>query len=342
MKNLHHGLNIYLRNLNAINIASDGNSATMGGGVYGDQVIRYLAANGKVAGSCTCTSLLGPALGGGFNRYQGLHGLLTDNILSLTLVTANGTLTTASPNLNSELFWAMRGAGHNFGIVTSVEYRIFEDQTPTWWVGSFTFAAQESLDTVFAALGKLNNEGEQDRRMTLYTALAVGDDGEVALTVWVYFAGSASDASSYIRLLLALQPRKSSNQSVPYTELADAVGTGTNSPVCGHSGISAATFPIGLREYDIGAIHRVYDLYTELVAQHPDFRASAMQFEAYPMEGVRNVDGYASTAYAHRGDNILISFLALYTPSATNDDIAHVYGTKIRRALLPPGDRLNA
>lgn len=50
MNNLQHGLNIYLRNLNSITIAPDGKSATMGGGVYGDQVIKYLAADGKIAG----------------------------------------------------------------------------------------------------------------------------------------------------------------------------------------------------------------------------------------------------------------------------------------------------
>ncbi|KAL9001941.1 MAG: hypothetical protein Q9188_005113 [Gyalolechia gomerana] len=337
MNNLQHGLNIYLRNLNSITIAPDGKSATMGGGVYGDQVIRYLAAEGKIAatGSCTCTSVLGPALGGGFNRYQGFRGLMTDNIVSLTLVTANGTILTTSPTQNPDLFWAMRGAGHNFGIVTSFEYRIFEDETPVWWVGSLIFG-KEGMDDVFRVLGgfNMNEGGEQDRRVTFYTVFVAdseGGDAEPVLIVWIYFAGSVSDALSYIQPLLALNPKKSTNQSVLYTDLADAVGTGTSSPVCSHSGTSAATFPVGWKEYDVQAIHQVYDLYAELVSQHPDFKDSVMQFEAYPMGQVRRVEE-GSTA----------SLLALYTPSSANDNIAHDYGTKIRQALLPPEQQLNA
>ncbi|KAL8936848.1 MAG: hypothetical protein Q9216_004715 [Gyalolechia sp. 2 TL-2023] len=353
MNNLHYGLNIYLRNLNSITIAPDGKSATMGGGVYGDQVIRYLAANGKVAatGSCTCTSLLGPALGGGFNRYQGLHGLMLDNILSLTLVTANGTLLTTSPTQHPDLFWAMRGAGHNFGIVTSVEYRIFEDETPVWWAGTLVFE-KESLDDVFRLLSVFNkNEtGEQDSRATFFTVLAadtelVGNNpvlNNPVLIVSIYFAGSASDGLSYIQPLLALNPLRSSNQSVLYTDFADAVGTGVKSPVCSYLGNSAATFPVGLKEYDIDAIHQIYDLFVEFVSEHPDFRSSAIQFEAYPMGEVKKVEE-GSTAYAHREDKLMVSLLALYTPSSpasTNDDIAHDYGTRIRQALLPSSPSL--
>lgn len=342
MSNLHHGLNIYLRNLNFINIAPDGKSACMGGGVYGDQVIRYLASKGKIAatGGCACTSVPGPALGGGFNRYQGFHGLMLDNILSLTLVTANGTLLTTSATQYPDLFWAMRGAGHNLGIVTSLEYRIFEPSTSEWWVASLTFCAREKMDDVFQILGELNQKdsGEQDKRITFYTVFAADDtEPEPILIVNLYFAGPTSDALSIIQPLLNLNPKSNTNHSVPYTEVADAVGTGMKSPVCNLSGTSAATFPIGLKGYEINAIHQVYEIFTELVTQYPDFRGSAMQFEAYPMGEVKSVDE-KSTAYAHRRDSLLGSLLTLYTPSfpaSTNDAITHTYGTKIRQALSP-------
>lgn len=163
------------------------------------------------------------------------------------------------------------------------------------------------MDDVFRILGELNikEEGEQDKRVSFYTVFAVDDAApEPVLIINVYFAGSASDALSYIQPLLNITPKRSSNQSVAYIDLADAVGTGVNSPVCNLSGTSASTFPIGLQGYDINAIHQVYDIFTELVTQNPDFRGSAVQFEAYPMGEVRRVDE-KGTAYAHRGDGLL-------------------------------------
>ncbi|KAL8717637.1 MAG: hypothetical protein Q9225_005141, partial [Loekoesia sp. 1 TL-2023] len=309
MNSLHQGINIYLHNLNNITIAPDGKSATIGGGVYGDQLIRYLAANGKVAatGSCTCTSLLGPGLGGGFGRYQGFYGLILDNFLSLTVVIANGSIITASDDENPGLFWAMRGAGHNFGIVTQFQYRIYDNEIPEWWIARYTYT-KEQMDDVFTTLGDLNANGTQPRELTIYTILAF--DSEVSTTepviiVNIYFAGPATSALPYAQPLLNLNPIQSSNQSVPYTDLADAVGTGTSSPMCHQSNTSAASFPVGLLEYNISSIHEVYDIFSDLVTENPGFWESVVQFEAYPVEKIKSVD-YASTAYAHREDNLLV------------------------------------
>ncbi len=52
------------------------------------------------------------------------HGFTIDNLLSVDVVTAEGNFLTARASENEELFWAMRGAGHNFGVATSFEYRL--------------------------------------------------------------------------------------------------------------------------------------------------------------------------------------------------------------------------
>jgi FAD/FMN-containing dehydrogenase len=63
-------------------------------------------------------------LGGGHGLLQGHYGLLSDNLISARMVLANGTAVTVSSESNPDLFWAIRGAGHNFGIVTEFEYKI--------------------------------------------------------------------------------------------------------------------------------------------------------------------------------------------------------------------------
>lgn len=67
-------------------------------------------------------------LGAGIGRYQGVFGLLIDSLVSVRLVTADGRLITVSATSNPDLFWAIRGAGSNFGISTPS----FLTKTPPW------------------------------------------------------------------------------------------------------------------------------------------------------------------------------------------------------------------
>jgi FAD/FMN-containing dehydrogenase len=77
-------------------------------------------------GVVSATGIAGLTLGGGIGWLGGKHGLACDNVLSVDIVTADGALMTASPSEHAELFWAVRGGGGNFGVVTSFEYRLRE------------------------------------------------------------------------------------------------------------------------------------------------------------------------------------------------------------------------
>lgn len=75
-------------------------------------------------GSCSCPGLVGATLGAGVGRYQGLHGLIIDALLSVRLVVADGRAIEVSEDSYSDLFWGIRGAGTNFGVITSATYKI--------------------------------------------------------------------------------------------------------------------------------------------------------------------------------------------------------------------------
>lgn len=77
-------------------------------------------------GVATDTGIAGITLGGGYGWLAGKYGLACDNVVSVDIVTAEGRLLTASATENADLFWGVRGAGANFGVVTSFEYKLHE------------------------------------------------------------------------------------------------------------------------------------------------------------------------------------------------------------------------
>jgi FAD/FMN-containing dehydrogenase len=82
-----------------------------------------LATTGGVISS---TGVCGLTLGGGIGWLMGKHGLSCDNVVSADLVNADGNHLSVSATQNEDLFWAIRGGGGNFGIVTALEFRLHE------------------------------------------------------------------------------------------------------------------------------------------------------------------------------------------------------------------------
>src|SRR5947199_7508475 len=78
-----------------------------------------------VLGFVSTTGIAGLTVGGGFGYLTRSQGWTCDTLVSMDVVTADGALVRASADENAELFWALRGGGGNFGIVTSFEYRLF-------------------------------------------------------------------------------------------------------------------------------------------------------------------------------------------------------------------------
>ena len=77
------------------------------------------------AGIVTHTGVAGLTVGGGFGWLSRRWGLTSDNLLSVRMLLADGSRVRAAPDENEDLFWAVRGGGGNFGVVTKFEFRLY-------------------------------------------------------------------------------------------------------------------------------------------------------------------------------------------------------------------------
>jgi hypothetical protein len=112
--------------MKTIRIDAAKRTAAVGGGVTCAELDAATQQHGLAAPLPTVSSIgvAGAALGGGSGYLSRKHGLALDNVLSFDVVTADGRAVRASEHENGDLFWALRGGGGNFGVVTSMELRL--------------------------------------------------------------------------------------------------------------------------------------------------------------------------------------------------------------------------
>ncbi|MDO1449942.1 FAD-binding protein [Rhodocytophaga aerolata] len=123
-----NGILINLRRMSQVEVNAGQKTALVQGGATGIEVSRATEKYKLVAVTPTLgeVGFTGWTLGGGYGPLSPSLGLGVDNVISAELVLADGTIRTASAQENPELFWAIRGGGGNFGVVTSLQVRLHE------------------------------------------------------------------------------------------------------------------------------------------------------------------------------------------------------------------------
>ncbi len=147
------------------------------------------------------TGVAGLTLGGGMGRLQRKLGLTIDSLLAVELVTADGRVVRASEDENPELFWGLRGAGANFGIVTSFEFRLHPlDGLVTHGTVTHPIERAEELAACYRELV----EDGPDELWTSFGLAAGGDARGPVASVSVLHSGSSADADRDLAVLRAL------------------------------------------------------------------------------------------------------------------------------------------
>ncbi|KAK1991665.1 FAD binding domain-containing protein [Colletotrichum falcatum] len=174
-------------------------TATVQAGARLGHVAATLFGQGGRAISHGSVGMSGHSIHGGFGFSSRLYGLATDWIIEATVVTADGNVVKASPGQNADLFWAVRGAGSSFGVVTEFKFNTFAAPSVVTWY-NVPFALDK--DGLVAALVGLQQYAQGDMPAELNMRVVVTQDGTAF--DGLYFGTEAQTRSVLARFLSPL------------------------------------------------------------------------------------------------------------------------------------------
>jgi FAD/FMN-containing dehydrogenase len=267
-------------------------------------------------GVVSMTGLSGLALGGGLGWLNGKHGLTCDNLLAADVVTAAGELISASAEQNQDLFWALRGGGGNFGVVTAFTFRLHPVDRVL--AGAFTYPAHKAR----AAL-RLYREfaAECPDELAVNASLSRNPDGDLTVSIAVCYAGRLSRGDRLLAPLRRLGPEVDAVGPMSYLSLQQAPDEG---------------FPSGYHHYwKSGYLTElcgeVIDVMLDFLPRMPS-NASGVGLQQ--LHGAAGRLEPTATAFPHRGDRYDCLILSQW-PDPTQSEQNIVWTGDLFAALRP-------
>ncbi len=288
------GMVIDLSLLRHVHVNPAASTARAGGGAtWGDfNYATHAYGLATPGGIVSTTGIAGLTLGGGIGYLSRGYGLTIDNLLSAEVVTADGKVVNASATDHPDLFWALRGGGGNFGVVTSFEYRLHPISDV--YVGIFFYEIDQTRNLLrfFREFIK-----SAPREYGCFPAFQVAPPlpfipedrhGETFCAAVVHWTGPLSEGE---------------NAMQPFRDLAEPVGQMTaQMPYPWLNGAFDAIFPKGMRMYWKGNF--VTELTDEAIEAHAEHGPKVPEVSAtmhlYPINGACHDVGPDETAFAYR------------------------------------------
>lgn len=320
------GIVIDLSAMRGVRVDPDRRLARVNGGALLSELDHEAQAFGLVCpvGVVGHTGVAGLSLGGGMGRLQRRFGLTVDNIVSVDLVTADGRLVHVSEEDNADLFWGMRGAGPNFGVVTSFEFRLHE-LDPQVTNGSVVHPIERAKEMV-GVFRELAANAPEEAMLTLGFATVGPEDpwpelvGQPVLILGATHSGSAEDAER------DLKPLRGNG------ELAD---TFTLRPYLALQAVNDEAMGWGKRFYMKGGfVNELRDELVDVCAEWATQAPGECNVGFWAQGGAVGRVAEDAMAFTGRGAAFWVGAEALWTDPT--DDAAHVaWGRGTMDALKP-------
>jgi hypothetical protein len=213
--------------LHSVEIDAAARRARVGAGVKWEHVVPRASELGLAAlhGSTPDVSIVGYSLGGGLGWYGRKHGLAANSVTALEFVTADGRLVRADHEQEPDLFWAARGGGGNFGVVTAIEFGLYA--IPEVYAGVLFFPWERSAEVLHAWhewLPSTPDEVTSVGRMLQFPPLPIVPEqlrGKSFAVVEAVFIGSESEGRDLLRPLRDLGPAVDTFAMVPPVGLGE-------------------------------------------------------------------------------------------------------------------------
>ncbi len=237
----------------------------------------------STGGLISTTGVAGLTLGGGVGWLVRKHGLCCDNLTGAEIVTADGSLLHVSTTENPELFWGIRGGGGNFGIVTSMKFRLYKLGQIT---GGMIVHPQNNAKEVIQHYREFMKTAPDE--LTLYAGLLTSPDGFPIVAYVGCYSGEIEKAEDVLKPLREFgTPLADQFQPMTYTELQSMLD---------------APFPKGNRYYwKSGFIKELSDDAIDTIIENASTVPSpltAIILEFYGGASAKEPEG--GTAYPHR------------------------------------------
>jgi FAD/FMN-containing dehydrogenase len=254
------GIVIDLRPMKTVSVDPEGLAARAEGGVTWGEYDQATQAHGLASpgGAISSTGVAGLTLGGGFGWLSRSYGLACDNLLSAEIVTAAGEVLTASADENPDLFWAIRGGGGNFGVVTRFEFQLHP--VAELYAGLILYPRSAAPD-LMRAYARMT--GEAPDALSGMAAFLCSPEGDPVVGVFAVYHGPADKGERAVARLRAVgSPLLDDIGPKPYTVVQQAFDEG---------------FPPGNRNYwKSGYVSKITDAYIDVLVEHANKAASPM------------------------------------------------------------------
>ena len=323
------GLMLDLAQMRHVRVDPEQRTARVAGGARWADLDREAGAFGlaTTGGVISTTGVAGLTLGGGVGWLIGKHGLASDNLRSVDVVTATGELVTASAETHPDLFWALRGGGGNFGVATSFEFDLHPQ--PMVYAGMVAHPpdrAREVLDLFRTVSASAPDE------LTAYCGvLAEPEHGQRIAGIPFCWSGDMDRAEEVLKPILEFGP--------PVMTMAGPM------PYAAWNGANDALFPPDRRYYWKSAMmHELDDAVLDAVAE---FGANApLQWLNATIEcyaGEMNRIAADATAFPHRDARYQLVIVGAWD-EPEEDAIGRKWVRDLHEAVAPyakDGDYLN-
>jgi len=289
------GLVIDLSGLKFVRVDTSNNTVRVGGGNLWGEVDHATHPFGLAipAGIISTTGVGGLTLGGGVGHLSRKYGLTIDNLLEADMVLADGSFVTVNKDQNTDLFWAIRGGGGNFGIVTSFKFQAHKVKNV---IGGPTLWPIEQTEKIMAWYHKFINNAPDELNGFIATMIIPGPPfpdflhgNQYCGIVWCY-TGSQEDFNKLIKPAMDLEPVFAHVGEMPYP----AIQT-----------LFDGLMPSGLQWYWRADFFK--ELGPEIRAQHLKFGSKIptplSQMHLYPISGAASRVGKEETPWAYRDAN---------------------------------------